>query len=256
MTGLLYKDYVATKAVAYVWSLLFVTVGIGLLSLCAVWNDSFAILNGFLCMGLPFVMLIIVAFVFPNELFSKDEGKSCKQYILSLPIGRNEYVASKYVYLLISYYVVISCAILWTQMYNIAPIEMEEWIISEENGITLSFSDMVMLSGEVAVMVTTVMMISSSFEMPLYLLFGKEGGNRVRTSIVLAVSFAVIVYFFFGDLTIMEKIGIMNLIYYCMQHQEVVTVFVLLLPFLSGGLLYLSYRISLYFFEKKEVAKL
>ena len=107
MAGLLYKDFVSLKGKIYVAVVLAVLVLAMVLRILLppsyidelLWALSVLII---------FLLYLLVVEKIEISLIAADEGRKQKQYFLSLPISRRQYVASKYLFLLLTFFVLLS----------------------------------------------------------------------------------------------------------------------------------------------------
>ena len=243
MTGLLYKDFISTKSKYFLFAILAVTCLLLVLALSSGTDILSSVLCGTIAMFSSVTLLFAVSSSLTASLFSKDEKKNCKAYLLSLPVSKKEYVASKYLYLLIAYYAVISVSVFWSQIYNIAPVSEE--IAGISRMVTFIVNGMAVL--------VPIAMIGSAIEFPLFVLYGKKTGDRIRTAFLMLICFLILLFLFFGDLNIMEKINLAQLIIYCNSHPVAMLIMSILSPCVSGLLYYFSYKITVHIFEKREV---
>lgn len=238
MTGLLYKDFVAVKGKVYIRSILvlfFLMLGLRLLLPPSEVD--------FVVMSLWFTSVMILFIVILSKLevsiVSVDEGRKSKQYYLSLPLQKKQYVASKYIFILLAFYITLLFGMVAGQMCLINCMdETAKNMIDQCMGLlSLLFCEF---------------MIVPAIELPFLIGFGSKKGSIIKTGIIFAIFFIVIVYMLFGDLSIVDKISLASLINYCSDHPEVLFVLNVVSPYITFGLYYLSYRISCLLFERKE----
>ena len=239
MTGLLYKDFVAVKGKIYVAACFLVTAVIFLSVLLIPSDevsDNFIWYGIMAAIGLGYFAIISKLEI---SLMEVDEGRRRKNYILSLPVSKNKYVASKYVFLLIAFYIVMSLGIFLSAMLK----------VGREGSDVLYQADMM---SALLPVITATLMIIPSIEMPFFVGLGVKRGMQMKTGIVIAIFFFIIAYMLFGDLTVLDRISVEMLVEYLMKHKNVLMVLQVVAPYVLLGLYYLSYRISCVLFSRKE----
>lgn len=237
MAGLLYKDFAAVKGKVYVIGIL-LTMGLMLLCRLAlpaeetdivIWAMSLLVIAFLLCMIIGKLEISIV---------SADEGKKQKQYFLSLPLSPRQYVASKYVFLLIAFYSLLSVSMMLEAMCLIG---CEDQTVQELAPVMQSLLPAFLCA----------MLLVPAIELPFFIGFGTKAGNRMKTGLLLIVFFLVIVFLLFGDLTILDRISLISILNYFADHTGIVLCADVLAPYISLSLYYLSYRISCRLFVGK-----
>ena len=237
MAGLLYKDFAAVKGKAYVIGILLI---MGAMILCrltlpaeetdiAVWAASLLVTALLLC---PMIGKLEISIIFA------DEGKKQKQYFLSLPLSPQQYVASKYVFVLIAFYSLLSVSMM---LQSICLIGCEDRMVQE---LAPAFQSVLPVLFCMALLVPAV-------ELPFFIGFGTKAGGRIKTGLLVAVFFLIIVFLLFGDLTIFDRINFISILHYLDRHTGVVLCANVLAPYVSLLLYYLSYRIACRLFAGK-----
>ena len=237
MAGLLYKDFVAIKGKVYATVMLAVLVMILAVRLFVtviyideiIWAVSLMV---------SFVFYFIVIGKLEISLIAADEGRKQKQYYLSMPVSRNQYVASKYLFLLLTFWVVLSFSILLQTIC----------LIGCKNE---SMEEMILLFDGLLPALTCGFLLIPTMELPFFIGTGTKRGSQVKTGLVVIVFFLVIVYLFFGDLTILERINFMAILNYLKNHAGLLLCLQVFAPYGIVLLYYLSYRISCVLFRKR-----
>lgn len=238
MAGLLYKDFAAVKGKVYIIGILLV---MGLMLLCrltlpvgetdiALWVMSLLVIGFLLCLIVGKLEISIV---------SADEGKKQKQYFLSLPLSPRQYVASKYVFLLIAFYILLSVSMM---LESLCLIGCEERTVQELAPVVESILPAFLC----------IMLLVPAIELPFFIGFGTKAGNRMKTGLLLIVFFLVIVFLMFGDLTILDRVSLISILSYFGDHSGIVLCADVLAPYVSLSLYYLSYRVSCRLFVGRE----
>lgn len=238
MAGLLYKDFIALKGKIYVAGALLLLLLITLLRLFAKIEGLDMLLFSFLfaVTMLSFLFLLVKLEI---SLIAVDDGKGQKRYFLSTPVTVKEYVASKYVFLLLAFYAVLMMGCLTGSVCLIGCREQEV----EE-----------CLSGFLSLLpgIACMMLLVAALELPFFLGFGVKHGTRFKTGLLLVLFFGGMTYLLFGDLTILERFSVLRILKYMETHQELFLCLEVFLPYLALGLYYLSYRIACVLSERKE----
>ena len=90
-----------------------------------------------------------------------------------------------------------------------------------------------------------------AIELPFFIGMGTKRGSQVKTGLLIMVFFLIIVYLFFGDLTILDRINFMAILNYLKNHTALLLVLQVAAPYGVFLLYYLSYRISCVLFRKR-----
>ncbi len=238
MLGLLYKDYIAVKGKYFLMALFGQFLLLTVLRLTVVDEVVDHILP-------PMVMMMLCCFaavlplVFELSLMKADEGRKQKQYFLSLPVSRRQYVASKYIFLAIAFYIIQSVA---TFEFVVCQVNMK----SEEMSASMATTQMLVPT------FIGICMVICALELPFFVGMGVKKGMAAKESIIFIVFFLGVAYVMFGDLSIVEEANVMSLIDYFMKHPEISMTVQVLSPIISILLYYVSYLISARLFEGKE----
>lgn len=239
MTGLLYKDFVAVKGKIYAAVCLAVTAA-AVLSVMLIPSDEVS--DNFIWYGIMCVIALgYFALVGKLEisLMEVDEGRRRKNYILSLPVSKNKYIASKYILLLSAFYILMFIGILLSAVLKVGRGSAD---IIHKSDVMLSIMPIIV----------SVILVIPSIEMPFFAALGGKKGMRIKTGIMIGLFFLVVAYMLFGDLTIFNKISIERLVKYLISHKNVLRKLQIPAICISAGLYYLSYRVSCMLFARKE----
>ena len=258
MGGLMYKDFVAIKgkriciillsAIALLCILRVIFPG-GMaerLEMVFVNDQGIRINTLDLMFVMPYICIIfsIVCFIdmWCARLSEADESCSrIKNYVCSLPVSANSYVASKYVFITIATYVLIS-------LLSITGIVLAAFA---EEGYVL---DILRMFEVMVLPVTSLLILVASIELPLYILIGREKGNLVKVAIALLFVFVLIGFMLFADMNWLsekEQFLVKFLNWYT-KYQTEVTIASYLTPVIDLVILYLSYRITVFFKARQE----
>lgn len=237
MAGLLYKDFVAVKGKIYVTVMLVVLV----LALAVRLFVHTAYIDGVIwaaCLMVSAVLYFAIVGKMEISLIAADEGRKQKQYYFSMPVSRKQYVASKYLFLLLTFWVLLSFS---TLLQDICLIRCESGSIQE----------MILFFGGLLPVLTCVFLLFPAIELPFLVGIGTKRGSQVKTGLLIMVFFLIIVYLFFGDLTILDRINFMAILNYLKNHTALLLVLQVAAPYGVFLLYYLSYRISCVLFRKR-----
>lgn len=238
MLGLLYKDYIAVKGKYFLMALLGQFFLVTVLRLTTV-DATMDKLLPLLVLMVLFMFSILIPFVFELSVMKVDEGRKQKQYFLSLPVSRRQYIASKYIFIAIAFYIIQSVA---TFEFVVCQVNMQ----SEEMKANMGSVQMLVPN------FIAICMIICALDLPFFAAMGVKKGMVAKEGILFVAFFLVVAYLMFGDLSIIEKLGVMRLIAYFTNHPEIMLVVQVVTPLVSITLFYVSYLISARIFERKE----
>ena len=255
MGGLLYKDFVSIKGkrvsitiiIIVLLFLLFRVIFPGngyneVFTAMTETGEMINIVDTFFVMSLPaflftFIMLVSLSF---NKTISYDEKTKIRAYLLSLPIDKKKYVASKYVFVGILAYLFLS-------IYMILNV-----ISSAFMGETQRIADFSNLCTALALPGMSLALVMNAVDIPVNLLFGRAKAVTIQTSFWLIVGFTVVALFLFGDLTVLDRWDLIKLIDWVDAHAFEATLVSVLSPVISLLFFYGSYRITAFFYVRKE----
>ena len=258
MGGLMYKDFVAIKgkriciillsaiAILCILRMIFpgsLAEGLEMISE----NDQGIRINTLdLMFVMPYICIIssIVCFIDMWCARLSEADESCfriKNYVYSLPVSANSYVASKYVFITIATYVLIS-------LLSITGIVLAAFA---EEGYVL---DILRMFEVMVLPVTSLLILVASIELPLYILLGREKGNLVKVAISLLLVFVLIGFMLFADMSwLSEREEFFNKFFnWFMKYKTEVTMVSYLTPIADLIILFISYRITVFFKARQE----
>ena len=194
----------------------------------------------------PYICIIftIVCFIdmWCARLSEADESSSrIKNYVSSLPVSANSYVASKYVFITAATYILIS-------LLSITGIVLAAFT---EPGTGL---DLIRMCEMLVLPVTSLLILVASVELPLYILLGREKGNLAKVAIILLFVFVIIGFMLFADISwLTDKENYIIAFYnWYTKHLTEMTLISYLSPVIDLFIFYLSYRITVYFKARQE----
>ena len=102
--------------------------------------------------------------------------------------------------------------------------------------------------------VTSLLILVASIELPLYILIGREKGNLVKVAISLLLVFVLIGFMLFADMSwLSEREEFFNKFFnWFMKYKTEVTMVSYLTPIADLIILYISYRITVFFKARQE----
>ena len=160
--------------------------------------------------------------------------------MLALPLDKKKYVASKYIFVGILTYVFLSLYYILLVINNAFMSDVERLVNSAN------------LCMAIAVPSMCLVLIMHMVDIPVNLLFGNVKARTFQTIFWLMVGFAVVAFFLFGDLEILDKWDFLKLIEWADKHAFELTVVSILSPVISIFFFWLSYKITVFFYERKE----
>lgn len=279
MAGLLYKDFVAIKGKFLVTALLLLTVLFLILRLCiaggdidvtengiptvqseetGVQNDNAGIteaamvddveMTGFIFDTMLAMLLgcleiglaVVPVSTMMNIILRTDEKNKTRAWIETLPMKKNAYIASKYLFFGIVYYVGISLLALWISIFvsNSGENMLTDFMNVNMQGILILFS---------------AELIVVAIELPILLTAGTKKGMMVKRIIFMLILLALFAYLLFGDLSIFEHLDLYAILQWCEQNQALVTLISIGLPIAAGILYWLSYIVTCRLNRNREV---
>ena len=257
MPGLLYKEFVAVKG-----KRLLVVIAVILVLSCVlrvIFPGSMAESSDLLSsddnkinlidlfFALAYVMMISLTLsisdVWGAALADNDRDSSrIECYVRALPVSARDYIASKYIFVGVASYIMIS-------VLTIIGIVFAAF---SEPGIP---QDLINMSNVMMVPFVSMILFFFSFGLPIYILFGKEKGRLVSTVFCIALALVVIGVALFGDMDAMssENSGIVLFTQWYSSHQIEASLASYLSPIPVLALYYGSYRFTSYCHARREV---
>ena len=172
MAGLLYKDFVAIRGKIYVLALVAVMFFL-FVARVLIKEDATEYLLVMFLITFVIGLYVLVSNKIETDLLRVDEAKRQKQYCLSLPINRKQYVAAKYVFVLLTYFIIQSYLALFCSIMA----------VGYKTNTCLQMVSVIM---EILPIVTTMMLVVSAVELPFFIGAGYKKGNFIKQSILEA----------------------------------------------------------------------
>lgn len=240
MAGLLYKDFVAIRGKIYAICMVAVLV-LGFVLRLIVKDEATEYILVMYVPLMVFSLYLLVNNKMETDLMQVDEAKKQKQYCLSLPINKKLYVAEKYVFMLLIFYIAQSFVALFC---SIMAVDCVTTICMQ------------ILSSIMAIIpiITTGMMTLAAIELPFFIGAGYKRGKILKQGILEGFFVVFIVYLLFGDLTVFEKFSLEIFVTWLEEHQDVVNALHVFTPVIGLAIFYISYRISCFLYERRELS--
>jgi hypothetical protein len=188
-------------------------------------------------------MFVFLLNGFVGKIAESDQKNKILKFLAAMPTGRHSYVASKYIFIGICTYVFLSLFMI-LHVTDLA-------LILPDGGFNVDFSYLTMTF---AIPFFSLSLLVAALELPLFLLLGKGKAMFVKVGIIMILGLFVVGFMFFGNLDLIENWDVGHLIDWTDQHEYELTVFVILSPFFTLGLYYVSYRLTAALWERKEGA--
>ena len=239
MVGLLYKDFVAIRGKIYVICVAAALL-LGFVVRLLIQNDAAEYLLVMYMIVFVFGLYILVNNKIETDLMRVDEAKKQKQYCISLPVTKKKYVAGKYVFMLLVLYFIQSFCILFC---NIMVVDCLSTVCLQITSIIMGLLPMI----------TSVLLVTSAVEMPFFIGLGYTKGNLLKQGLLETLFVLFIVYMLFGDLNIIEKFSVDRIVTWIEGHQSVMNALQIFTPVIALIVYYLSYRISCFLYERREL---
>lgn len=259
MGGLLYKDFVSVNRInklKLTWLLTGLTIlfiglrivfpGTADMETFLAENEEGEIVNlidvfFFMALGLFIVSTLALMNGWVAKLVETDDKNKIRGYISALPLEKNAYIASKYIFMAVSAYVFMSIYYIW----SISCLAFcREGIIADNVEI---------IGGFIIPIFTSFALLLTAIELPLFILFGKEKAMLIKVAFIMLIAFAFIGFVLFGDLLWIEQhINIIAFAKWYEAHMMEAALAVMLSPVLVLAFYYGSYRITCHFAAKED----
>lgn len=246
MAGLLYKDFVGIKGKMTVIlfslaTMIFLAARIIFPGVTDVVSDGEV--NDIILM-LCVLMLIFVGFFMISSwtvaICRNDEKCKARQFVNALPLAKNSYIASKYIFIAIAVYVIFSLEQIWTIIFS---------GMAGENGI----ASLATTAGMFLTSISSASMLLAAIELPFYFTFGVKKGSAIKVAILCILFFAVAYYMMFGDLSIIENWDIYVLVEWTQNHMTFMSFLSVFSPIVVLAIYWISYRLTCWINRNGEV---
>ncbi len=238
MKSLLYKDYVATNGLAMIGGFGLLTVFICVFTVWCTVDSNMEVLLG-LFTPIVFMGGCVYLLALMSQLFQADSGKNCRDYLLTMPVDKKEYLLSKYIYYLVANYLVLSWGV-FLSMIAATAVKTE--------GMMMMVST-VQLMGPIII---PVMLIMAAVTFPLYILYGKKKGDMIFSGFSVTLCILFFIWLLFGDVSGLTNMDFETNMKWVEEHTGLMVILTTVFPIVTGVIYYLSYRITAGIFVRKE----
>lgn len=262
MAGLLYKDFIGIKGRRIVWILIGCTLAFLILRLVfpgdvttvmsGVWTETeageleaFTVgdLRDSLLINLP-LLFILSSLMLPSTwtaaICRHDEKNKTREFTRALPLDKKAYIASKYIFIGITVYLLLSLDMMWIIIFN---------GLAGDNNSARCMAIVSLLSPTLC----GISLVIAAIELPFFITLGVKKGMVIKTAILEGAGFLVMVYLFFGNLKIFADFNIYILINWYAEHPVIVTLIAILSPVADILIFWISYRITCRINQNREV---
>lgn len=263
MAGLLYKDFVGIKGKRLIWIMAGFTLLFLILRFLFPGNVTTVMADGWsedangelvkitvgdlqdsLLVMLP-LLFIVSGFFLPSTwtavICKHDEKNKTKQFTRALPLDKNAYIASKYLFIGIAVYILFSLDTVWTIIFN---------SVAGNNNST----QCLMAVSQFLMGFCGLSLVLASIELPFFITLGVKKGMIMKTAILEGAGFLAMAYLLFGNLKVFEKYDISIFANWCQEHLVIVTLISIISPVVELFIFWLSYRITCKINRNREVA--
>ena len=174
-----------------------------------------------------------------TKIIKFDEKTKIRDSLFSMPIERKTYVASKFIFIGMSTYVLFSIYIIW----HIASLAF----MAEGNNKDLSY----LLAG-FAIPIVSLVLLVTMIELFLYLIIGTSKAPIIKEGLLILIGMLILAYLFFGDLNIFENWDMERLINWAEVHEFFLTLLSVLSPLVVLSFCYILYHFAVKLYERKE----
>lgn len=253
MAGLLYKDFVGIRGRRILWIFAGCTLFFLLLRFLFPGNVSTVASFGMaeneagelvemtvgelrdsLLIQLPLLFIVsgfMLLSTWTAAICRHDEKNRTRQYTAALPLDKNAYIASKYLFIGIAVYLLFSLDTIWIMIFNSVA------------GDTNSAKSLMVLS-QFLMPFCGLILVLAAVELPFFITFGVKKGMFFKTAILEGAAFLGMAYLFFGNLKIFKNFDISIFINWCEEHLMIAVLISILSPVAELFLFWLSYRIT------------
>lgn len=252
MAGLLYKDFISVKGKKLIinYLVLFAVIIIMRFLLPSVFlliedvdmemADMMAEALYWSSGMLMFIMIFgTITVGCASKLVEDDKTRGrVIDYYNSLPVKKNQYIASHYIFIGIMAYVVFSFTMIW---YVVGSSLNKSERITSLWSITIPFVLLFVYLGILCVAV----------DLGAYISLGTSKGKAVRIAMAMILAIAILWFIFFGDAESVKNIELETIVDWMLAHQFELSLVEVMSPIVVLAVYYLSYKISCHFSNKE-----
>lgn len=163
-----------------------------------------------------------------------------RQFTGALPLDKNAYIASKYIFIGIAVYALFSLETAWIIIFNS--------VAGNNNS-----SELITAVSQFLTVFSGVSILLASVELPFFLTLGVKKGSVLKTAIIEGLAFLAIAYLFFGNLKVFENFDILVFSDWCKEHLVIVALISIVSPIVDIFIFWLSYRIICRINQNREI---
>lgn len=160
-----------------------------------------------------------------------DERNRTRQYTAALPLAKNAYIASKYLFIGIAVYFLFSLDSIWIVIFNS--------VAGENNS-----SECLKIMSQFLMTFCGMLLVLAAIELPFFITLGVKKGMLVKTALIEGLAFLGMAYLFFGNLGVFKNFDIGIFVNWCEEHFVIAALISVLSPIAELFLFWLSYRIT------------
>lgn len=169
-----------------------------------------------------------------------DETNRTRQYIAALPLAKNAYITSKYLFIGIAVYLLFSLDSIWIIIFN---------SMAGNNNST----ECLKILSQFLMAFCGLILVLAAIELPFFIMFGVKKGMLVKTALIESAVFMGMAYLLFGNLEIFTNFEINVFMNWCEEHLMIAMLISILSPIAELFLFWLSYRITCRINQDREV---
>ena len=254
MAGLLYKDFIGIRGKRIVGILAGCTVLFLIVRFVFPGNVTAALAGGMkeseagelrdsVLATLP-MLLVVCGMTLPSTwtaaICRNDEKNKTRQFTGALPLDKNAYIASKYIFIGIAVYVLFSLETTWIIIFNsVAGDNLSREVVAYISSMLTAFCG--------------ISLLLAAIELPFYLTLGVKKGYMLKNAILEGIALLVIAYLLFGDLKVFDNFNIYVFVNWCEEHLVIVMLISIVSPVADILIFWLSYRITCRINQNREV---
>lgn len=252
MGGLLYKDFLSVKgkkisAIILVMTFVFLVLRLllpgGDIDMADAATQTDAGLYDFFLWTLPALFVFCslgLPSIWTKSLISNDEKSKIKAFTKALPFGKNTYIASKYIFIAVSVYILMSVSLIWCEIYNCN---------AGKNQIT----DLIEALKSFLIVFASASLVIAAVELPFFITLGTGKAQMIKTAILEFLFLLVIAGLFFGNLEKLANIDLFVFIEWYKTHPFTIDLWAVLSPVISSLLYICSYKLTCVLNKNREV---
>jgi len=235
MAGLMYKDFLAVKGKKAVIILLALTVVYAALRFAFPGTGDEDSSPDLFLWVFP-ALLAVAGFGLPSAwtgaIMAGDGKNKIKAFTKSLPLGKNSYIASKYLFLASVIFTIMVTNTLWCRIFKAGAVDN-------------SFTAVIDMLTPFVIILASCSLVIAAIELPFFITLGRRKAGFVKTAILECAFLAVIGIVFFGDLDRIDSIlDIEKIMLWHSNHKAAVDLAAFVGPFIAAGVYVLSYLLT------------